>query len=261
MKSETFIRDGGQLRPAHRKHILKEVFNVNNYTSLQPDADWSEKFTRILKMYGWILLCMLLSTLITTLANFFVVHVLNHKSPIAIEKRTIQQVFKVLGTPVAFLFVCLIGPLFEELIFRLPLAFKKRQVMVSLLVGIFYMSAIFFRGKGEYIQTILQLEIIAMIIIAILCQLFIHTTNIDISHHGKKTFIILSILLFGLLHISNFRPLDTGILWLYPVFVLPQLLMGWAITCIRFKNGFWWGLSLHCLINTVSTLLTFGFKH
>lgn len=261
METETFIHDDEHHKPVPKKHILQEVFAISDYDNLRPDAGWVDKLTRILKMYGWILLCIIMIAPLTALADYFVTHVLHHKSPVAFEKRTIQQVFKQLGTVGAFIFICLIGPFFEEVIFRLPLAFKKRQVVTGLLIGVFYVSAIFLKGKAGHIQTILQLEIIAMIIVVILCQLFIRTSDLSISPQRKKVFIVLSILLFGLMHISNFRPLDTSILWLYPVFILPQLIMGWAITYIRFKNGFWWGLGLHCIINTVSTLLAFGFKH
>jgi len=35
--------------------------------------------------------------------------------------------------------------------------------------------------------------------------------------------------------------------------------MGLALSYVRFKNGFIWGIALHCLINSVATTLAFNY--
>jgi membrane protease YdiL (CAAX protease family) len=76
--------------------------------------------------------------------------------------------------------------------------------------------------------------------------------GLEIAQKYKKPIIITSILLFGLMHIFNYVPLQWQLIWIYPLYVLPQLGMGIALTYVRFKNGFIWGIALHCLINSVS---------
>ena len=145
--------------------------------------------------------------------------------------------------------------MFEELIFRLALSFKKRDAAIALLVALFYFGGSVYHPHVLILKIILEVFIAAAIIA--LCYTYIADIAFNLNLIHKKQLIILSILLFGLMHVFNYRPVDYRILWIYPVFVIPQLLMGWAIAYVRFKNGFVWGIALLCLINTVSTFVAY----
>lgn len=237
--------------------MLEEIFKISDYPYLQPDNGFGNKLIRLLKTYGGLFLALFAIGPVLILTDKFVTDVLHHKSLSAVNKQLFQQLHKKLGLVSSLIIICGIGPFFEELIFRFPLSFIKRHLAIALLIGLFYLSSVFFDVKN--VGVIMLGEIPFIIIACILCWRLVPATPINLKAGRKRQFIILSICLFGLMHVANFKPIDYRIIWIYPVYVIPQLLMGWAISYTRFKNGFKWGLALHCLINTVATLLSFHY--
>ena len=73
---------------------------------------------------------------------------------------------------------------------------------------------------------------------------------------GKRQKIItmLSVVLFGLLHISNIETLHWELALLYPVYALPQMILGYVSSVQRLKLGFVWGLLFHSMINLMAFL-------
>ncbi|WP_091393394.1 CPBP family glutamic-type intramembrane protease [Arachidicoccus rhizosphaerae] len=67
-------------------------------------------------------------------------------------------------------------------------------------------------------------------------------------------FYYLAAIIFGLGHIFNFAPIHYNLIYFYPVFVLPQLIMGFGFGYVRIKYGFFFGLLLHCITNTLPLL-------
>ena len=66
---------------------------------------------------------------------------------------------------------------------------------------------------------------------------------------------LLSIALFGFMHIANYTPLDVKILFVYPFLIIPQLIAGYYLTKIRLELGFMWSVSIHILNNLLSFML------
>jgi hypothetical protein len=238
--------------------MFEEIFKISNYPYLQPDGDLGQKVLRVFKTYGLMMLFLIASGPILILTDKFVTAVLHHKSLNLGNRELFRNMHKKLGLINSILFICLIGPVFEELIFRLPLAFTRRRVAIGLLIAIFYASGAAYHPKILMLKVVLEIAIALVITGA--CYFFIPDTPLSLSPGQKARMIIFSIMLFGLMHISNYRPFDISLLWIYPVYVIPQLLMGWGISYVRLKNGFIWGIALHCIINTVSTLLSFWVK-
>lgn len=73
---------------------------------------------------------------------------------------------------------------------------------------------------------------------------------------GKRQKIItmLSVVLFGLLHIANIETLHWELALLYPVYALPQMILGYVSSVQRLKLGFVWGLLFHSMINLMAFL-------
>lgn len=236
------------------RQMLEEIFNIVNYQKLSTNNGWDARLFAVFKVYGIMVVAMIAFGPLWLLADKLVTAVFHHKSFTAHYKEVFQQMYHKLGMPTAVLFICIVGPVFEEVIFRLPLSFKKRQVAIAAGVGVFYLGGTFFH------PTVLMLKIVIEVAIALLITFisfkFVPDAPLNISQRRRQQFIVLSICLFGLMHISNYKPLDWPLLWLYPIFVIPQLLIGWGITYVRFKHGFVWGIALHCLVNTISTLLS-----
>ncbi|GAB3936309.1 CPBP family glutamic-type intramembrane protease [Mucilaginibacter myungsuensis] len=235
--------------------MFQELFTVSQYPSLQPDQTFGAKLLRVFKTYGLVFLGLIAVGPILVLADKFVKEVLHHKSLLDINQKQFSQLYKYLGKPLAVTFICVIGPLMEELIFRLWLNFKKRYIAVSALIAMVYFGmAILKRVTPQ-----LWLPITIGLATGALFTLLFRYRNIpsgataQVSDIVKHRLIILSMVAFALMHVSNYRP-ELSLFWIYPIYVIPQLIMGWGITYVRFKNGFAWGVVLHMLMNTVATL-------
>jgi membrane protease YdiL (CAAX protease family) len=235
--------------------MFEEIFSISKYPFLQKDGDFGQKLTRVLKTYGILFLMMIAIGPILMLADKLVTDVLHHKSLTEQNRQMFRQMYKRFGFFTSAFFICIIGPVFEELIFRLLLSFKKQHVAISVLVALFYFGGTIYHPHQLILK--IGLEILIATVVIILCQIYIPDGAFNLSPQRKRLFIILSIILFGLMHVFNYRPIDLKIIWIYPVFVIPQLLMGWAISYTRLKNGFVWGIALHCIINMVSTGLSY----
>ena len=66
--------------------------------------------------------------------------------------------------------------------------------------------------------------------------------------HFRKIF-YLSVLGFGLIHISNFEGITPALIIVTPLLVLPQLLSGFAFSYTRMLHGFRYAVLLHMCIN------------
>lgn len=148
-------------------------------------------------------------------------------------------------------------PLVEELIFRLPLVPKKYFLFVSSIL-ILYVSL-----GGKTYNTIFFHDYLKIIIFIILSlSLYFTINNItfakisDFIHKHYRTYFYLLTLSFGLLHIFNADSIQWQIFYLYPLFVLPQIILGFAIAYLRNTLHFVYGLALHILVNLISILFT-----
>ena len=73
---------------------------------------------------------------------------------------------------------------------------------------------------------------------------------------GKRQKIItmVSVVLFGLAHIANIENLHWELALFYPVYALPQIILGYVSSVQRLKLGFVWGLLFHSMINLMAFL-------
>lgn len=64
-------------------------------------------------------------------------------------------------------------------------------------------------------------------------------------------------ILFGFVHLSNFK-ITTNIILLSPLLVLPQIILGSYLGCIRIKFGLLWSILLHATYNSIFILISFA---
>ena len=144
-----------------------------------------------------------------------------------------------------FLLVVVLAPLFEELIYRLPLQarFRPALVALSLVAG-----AIFFAGaNGMSFWLILLLAVVAGVT----------AFNSDVREAVEawwkqypRAVIYVVTLIFGLIHIVNFDVnWSLPALLVAPLVVSPQIWLGLMFTIARVRYGWWAGLALHAAHN------------
>lgn len=71
----------------------------------------------------------------------------------------------------------------------------------------------------------------------------------------QKHLVIIFSISFGLIHIGNIDKIYNELMLLYPIYVLPQIIMGYFCSILRIKFGFIWGVGFHSFINGVTMLL------
>ncbi|WP_425423151.1 CPBP family glutamic-type intramembrane protease [Spirosoma panaciterrae] len=137
------------------------------------------------------------------------------------------------------------GPIVEELSFRLLLRPTRINLLVSSIFSFLLFTELVF-GYGTLINYFIR---VVTAIIFSLCVLHYQSTIIYYLSHHKKNSLIVSSVLFGFTHILNFYPIQLSILFIYPIYVLPQICMGFILGAIRLRNSIASSIALHILIN------------
>ena len=153
-----------------------------------------------------------------------------------------------------FFLVVILGPLVEELIFRLILVPKRRNITIFTFVFSFLVL-----NKTYYVNKIDWLLLVSLVVSGLLSFLVFNLLKrkpkIEIAIGKRQKIItIVSVVLFGLLHIANIENLHWELTLLYPVYALPQMILGYVSSVQRLKLGFIWGLLFHSMINLMAFL-------
>ena len=153
-----------------------------------------------------------------------------------------------------FFLVVILGPLVEELIFRLILVPKRRNIAIFTFVFSFLVL-----NKTYYVNKIDWLLLVSLVASGLLSFLVFNLLKRNPKIEtaiGKrqKTITMVSVVLFGLLHIVNIENLYWELTLLYPVYALPQMILGYISSVQRLKLGFVWGLFFHSMINLIAFL-------
>ena len=241
-----------------------QITAISEYPTLaQTPTLFSTKLATLFKAYGLVFLSLIfIAAPVVALSDKFVVNVLHFKSIMDNDKIAFRHLFEKTGYVKGLLYICLVGPILEETVFRLPLAFKRIPIAIGIAAAIFLFSTLLPSKQINASLGVLWVfairVVVAVLIFFILKKII--PRGVNLSKDAKKWIIITSMVLFGLMHIANYSPLQWPIIWVYPLYVVPQLIMGWLITYVRFKNGFVWGIALHCLINSGSMLLSSAYR-
>ena len=153
-----------------------------------------------------------------------------------------------------FFMVVILGPLVEELIFRLILVPKRRNIAIFTFAFSFLII-----NKTYYLIEIDWLLLMSLAVSGLLSflvfKLLKRKPEIEtVIGKRQKITTIVSVVLFGLLHIANIENLHWELVLLYPVYALPQMISGYVCSVQRLKLGFIWGLLFHSMINLMAFL-------
>ncbi len=222
-------------------------YNLFSHTRRQ--YSFFEKLKKLIVSYFLTFLFVFFSIFIINIIDYIVINFFNTPSILTLLKKTNNDINKL-----GWIKIVLIIPLIEEIIFRLFLVTTKLNLLLtsSFILFLFFNKSFFNIQYNSYI-TYLYLVIIIIINILLNKKIFIIQ---KIINKRINYFSTMSFLLFGFVHIMNIRELNFSIFFLYPFFILPQIIMGYFITNIRIKLGFLWGVSLHSFINLTGLILS-----
>lgn len=220
---------------------------LNNIQQLEHNLVQKVKF--FVLSYFFALASMFFLLLFVTMPmDFFIMKVLHYES-----MQKILDPLKNQNIHYPFYLVVFIGPFFEEILFRLGLIINKKNIS-------FFIGVLIFEILGGSITTFSLTNsssiYFALIGLAgmLLSYFYLPKQVLDFLNNYRSYLIRFSILFFGLLHLTNASEFHWQLTLFYPFFVLPQIVMGYFITNLRLKYGFFWGLGLHIVFNAVSYL-------
>ncbi len=157
-----------------------------------------------------------LTALIETFSKFGWVNIENHQITLLLD---------ILPIWVVLLLTIILIPFIEEIIFRLPLRFK-RNYLLKLIIYIFH-------GKNSTI-----------------------TNSIQEFWNKKYAYIFyFSALVFASIHIFNYD-LKSTIIYLLPILILPQFVLSLFIGYLRVRYNFMYGYLLHAIHNAFFITIT-----
>lgn len=218
-----------------------------NYRHKYPLIQKIKYFAKGILLYFVLQICALL---LMFLVDEFLIKKMGFPS---VFKLMIESQKKIKGY-YGFFLVVILGPLVEELIFRLILVPKRRNITIFTFVFSFLVL-----NKTYYINKIDWLLLMSLTVSGLLSflvfKLLKRKPKIETAI-GKRQKIItmVSVVLFGLLHIANIENLHWELALLYPVYALPQMILGYVSSVQRLKLGFIWGLLFHSTINLMAFL-------
>lgn len=144
--------------------------------------------------------------------------------------------------------VVFIAPILEEIIFRLSLFFNPWNLSISFSILI----AVIVHKFLNDIDTIL---ILFLVFILIFRLTMIFKLNLNSFWNKYFKFIIYSSsILFGLVHITNYRFTESYQYLIIPILIFPQLAIGFTLSFTRlyFKKGFLICILIHMIMNIIS---------
>ncbi len=154
-------------------------------------------------------------------------------------------------------FILFFVPLFEEILFRLPLRFNKWTAILWEFLYFSYVIPFMILLFPKFIADIPQIQLVLAIICTYFVSMFVFLRNDAVHTFFVKHFrwiLYGLVLLFGLLHFTNFTSFQGFPAILLPVLVLPQTIVGAFLAYIRMHLGFWYGYLFHFSYNFILTI-------
>lgn len=140
----------------------------------------------------------------------------------------------------------ILAPIYEEIIFRSLLKFKRINVVLFLITISAFILYYIIKSK---IEVALFLSILLLCFISIL--IFYSRNQIESFISSRfKYFFYATILLFGLLHTFNFTGNIYALLAFSFILGGPQLVLGYILGYIRMNHGLVYSILFHMIVNS-----------
>ena len=216
-------------------------------TTTELDLPIKQKLLAVLKAYGWCLLLILVAAPIVMMTNYWI------KQLFQVDITHTNQITTLTKSPLdKYLYVPILAPLMEETLFRLWQDYKIRSLVISCGLLALFMFASYMRHHHLICIFLAAGAVIAIFLLCLKRKPWNSLLTVPFAY--RKILFYAAAILFGLVHLGNFSPIYPKLLWVYPIFVLPQLLTGFVLGHVRLRYGFFYGFLLHFIINFVFIL-------
>ncbi|KKB57976.1 hypothetical protein DXB27_04535 [Parabacteroides gordonii] len=191
------------------------------------------------------------------IAETYILPYYHVQSPSIELEEFLRHIQSILGAFTPY-YIILIGPLIEEACFRLGLSFKKRDIFIG---GYTLFVVVFINITGKLYS--LNLWKVSVLLVVLLGVIYLYKKTkqeifTKVRNKYGKGITYLFIVLFALMHMSNFSSFELGQLSYFVCYFSYLFIISYSITRLRIYNGFWWGYGLHAVNNAFAVLATSG---
>ena len=237
------------------KQWLLPIFDFLKLPKENPEAHFS-----VQKKIRWIFLLLLLEIPLMFLVNIFQ-KIPNKYGFINASQHRILKTVENGSLWYLLLIIVLIGPIFEELIFRLPLKIKKFNFIPLLVFGILMNGILLVSKTQKETSWLLLLPVLFFGIFALLLFSPVFFDKISKFLKSKYSwYFYFTTLVFALLHLFNYQ-FSWYLILFSPLLVLPQFIAGLLLGFIRNNFDFVWGTIFHILHNALFLLPIYLLMH
>lgn len=152
--------------------------------------------------------------------------------------------------------IVFIGPILEEFSFRYGQTLKKQHVLLSLSIFVFLLF------KDYENLFLAPIKVLIPIIFGLFIYLILDKTINKsffqfVNNHYKKIYILITNILFAIIHLHNFSPLELINIPYYISYLLPIFFIAMVLTFIRLNLGITYSILAHILWNSFILLFTY----
>ncbi|WP_454045896.1 CPBP family glutamic-type intramembrane protease [Chryseobacterium sp. Marseille-Q8038] len=159
----------------------------------------------------------------------------------------------------SFFFFVFLGPLLEEIIFRLWLVYNKINVSITIAYLILWINGLIFHIHWFYtVKLVIYFTLSFIVLFTLFFFLFKKYEGeklINFWKKNQKIFIIISCFLFGALHIGNYGVTSNLIMYSFITFA-PQIFSGFILCYLRVRMGFEASFVAHSVNNFIPFILS-----
>lgn len=239
------------------KLILSEFisFVKDPYSQANSILSRRDKFLKLLKALILTLILVCLYNVVVLLMKKFILN--------GYENVFTQDLNLAFNRVYVIFFTVLLGPLCEELIFRLPLSFKKKDINLSFfviwgIVGYMLIGSHFFSNINRELTNFCKyIYLFSGGIILYFINSVKDTSFENIKKSAGKYIVYGSIIIFALSHLSNINDFSIRLLPLYLIDLFPIFISGISISFCRIRLGFFYGFIFHAIWNLFPALIQF----
>lgn len=150
-----------------------------------------------------------------------------------------------------FISMIILSPVLEEILFRLILKPRFRNVLIfSVFSGVLAINFLFIESFILGIP-LLILSIVSFTIL--IDKKYFRKAQIYFLKHFSIIFYMISII-FGFVHVTNYEPFNYKLVLILPILISPLVLAGILLSFIRMKFGIGYSMLMHSMINLIGFL-------
>lgn len=168
-----------------------------------------------------------------------------------LPKNTIKETADSVGI---ILYIIILGPIIEELIFRLNLKLSKINTAIcSVTIIILLIRLLLYPDISKlFYLSVLPTSAIFYLILYYSKSLYAFLKKLWTQKY--KYIFHLSVIVFGVMHLFNYQNIFWWMYLLFPLFVAPYIYLGYILAYTRNKYGFMYALLVHFSINFISAI-------